>query len=135
MRPEAVAAMEPFLERVFANPTGVHAPARAAKTALEVAREDVAVACGALPAEIVFSGSGSEADNLAVKGAARAARAAGLGDGVVATAFEHKAVLASCRRLAREDFRVRIVDVDRNGTIDLDSLTAALDERTTVVSV
>jgi cysteine desulfurase len=135
MRPEAVAAMTPFLSGAFGNASGGHAVARAAKTALEEAREAVAAALGAQPSEVVFTGGGSESDNLAVKGAARAARAAGVGDGVVTAAFEHKAVLASCDRLEAQGFRVRRVGAGRDGTVDLDALRDALDERTVVVSV
>src|SRR5258708_29690528 len=134
MRSEAVAAMIPFLASSFGNASGGHAVARAAKTALEEARETVAAALGASPAEIVFTAGGSEADNLAVKGAARAARAAGLGDGVVTVAFEHKAVLASCDRLERDGFRVTRVPAGRDGVIDLDALDDALDEHTVLVS-
>ncbi len=72
MRPEAVAAMEPFLRDSFGNPSGGHAIARAAKTALEEAREEIAGLLGARPGEVVFTGGGTEADNLAVKGAAPA---------------------------------------------------------------
>ncbi len=127
--------MTPFLSGTFGNPSGGHAIARAAKTALEEAREAVARALGATPGEVVFTAGGSEADNLAVKGAARAARAAGLGDGVVAVAFEHKAVLASCDRLEREGFRVARVAAGRDGIVDLAALVDALDDRTVVVSV
>jgi cysteine desulfurase len=133
--PEAVAAMRPFLTETFGNPSGTHAAARAAKTALEDAREQVANALGAVPSEIVLTGGGTEADNLAVKGVARAAREAGLGDGVVTTAFEHKGVLAPCDRLAHEGFRVNGVPVDGAGIVDLDALADALDDRTVVVSV
>jgi cysteine desulfurase len=135
MYPEAAAAMEPFQADTFGNPSGAHAAARAAKTALEEARERIAGALGAVPAEIVFTGGGTEADNLAVKGAARAARASGVGDGVVTTAFEHKGVLAPCDRLERDDFRVTRVPVDGAGIVELDALEAVLDERTVVVSV
>jgi cysteine desulfurase len=135
MRPDAVAAMTPFLSGAFGNPSGGHAMARAAKTALEEAREVVAAALGASPGEVIFTAGGSEADNLAVKGAARAARAAGLGDGIVTVAFEHKAVLASCDRLEREGFRVARVAADRNGIVNVAALADALDDRTVVVSV
>jgi cysteine desulfurase len=139
MRPEAVAAMQPFLAGTFGNPSGGHAVARRAKTALEEAREQVADGLGCSPAEVVFTAGGTEADNLAVKGAARAARARGLGDrgrdGVVTTAFEHKGVLASCERLAGEGFAVRYAGVGPGGVVDLAALAAALDERTAVVSV
>ncbi|MDQ1518840.1 MAG: cysteine desulfurase [Actinomycetota bacterium] len=127
--------MLPFLQGSFGNPSGQHAAARAAKTAVEEAREQVAAALGAKPAEIVFTGGGTEADNLALKGAARSARDRGLGDGVVTTVVEHHAVLHSCDRLGRDGFRVAKVGVDHDGVVDLDALAAALDDRTTVVSV
>ncbi len=119
----------------YGNPSGGHAIARAAKTALEAAREEIAHLLGARPAEVVFTGGGTEADNLAVKGAARAARDAGWGDGVVTTAFEHKGVLASAHRLAGEGFRVAEVGVGADGIVNLDALADAIDERTVVVSV
>jgi cysteine desulfurase len=134
MYPEVAAAMLPFQAGTFGNPSGAHAAARAAKTALEEGRERIADALGAAPAEIVVTGGGTEADNLAVKGAARAARAAGAGDGVVTTAFEHKGVLAPCARLEAYGFRVTRVPVDRAGIVDLEALDDALDERTVVVS-
>jgi cysteine desulfurase len=135
LRPEALAAMEPFLAGAYGNPSGMHGTAREAKTALEAARETVAVVCGGGPGEIVFTAGGSEADNLAVKGAAWAARDARGADGVVTTAIEHKAVLGSCDRLGREGFRVSTVGATTNGVIDLDALAGAVDERTAVVSV
>jgi cysteine desulfurase len=135
MRPEAVAAMEPFLQGTFGNPSGGHAVARAAKTALEEAREEVAGLLGARPAEVVFTAGGTEADNLAVKGGARRARGRHGADGVVTSAFEHKGVLASCDRLAAEGFRVEAVSVPASGVVDVDALLHAVDERTAVVSV
>ena len=134
MRPEAVAAMLPFLADHPGNPSGGHGVARAAKTALEEAREVVADVLGCAPGEVVFTGSGTEADNLAVKGAARAARPAGR-DGVVTSAVEHKGVLAATARLEREGFRVATVGVDAGGVMDLDQLESAVDDRTAVVSL
>jgi cysteine desulfurase len=136
MRPEAIDAMLPFLAEHPGNPSGGHAAARATKTALEEARETVADACGAQPHEVVFTGGGSEGDNLAVKGAAWAARARDSAlDGIVTTGIEHKAVLGACARLERDGFRVQRIDATTAGTIDLDALAAALDVRTAVVSV
>jgi cysteine desulfurase len=135
MRPEALAAMLPFLRDVAANPSGSHHASRAARSALEEAREVVAVLLGGAPAEVVFTGSGSEADNLAVKGAAWAARDRDGLDGVVTTGLEHKAVLGAVERLDREGFRTSVVGAHPDGTVDLDALAAALDERTAVVSV
>src|SRR2546423_14473834 len=119
--------MLPFLQGSFGNPSGQHAQAGVAKTAIEEAREQVAAALGAGPAEIVFTGGGTEADNLAIKGAARSARDRGLGDGVVTTAVEHHAVLHSCDRLGRDGLPVTRVGVDHHRVIDLDALAAALD--------
>jgi cysteine desulfurase len=136
MRREAIAAMLPFLADHAANPTGGHAAAREAKTALEEAREIVAAECGCRPHEVVFTGGGSESDNLAVKGAAYAARSRTPDlDGVVTTGIEHKAVLGAVDRLEREGFRVTRVPARATGAMDLDALRAALDERTAVVSV
>lgn len=135
MRPEAIAAMEPYLAGCFANPSGIHRAAQAAKNALEEAREVIAALLGARPGEVVFTGGGTEADNLAVEGVARRARAVAGHDGVVTTAIEHKGVLAAADRLDREGFPVTLVGVDSGGVTDLDALTAALDPRTAVVSV
>jgi len=127
--------MEPFLTEHFANPTGMHAAARTVKTALEAARESVAEACGCAPREVVFTGGGSEADNLALKGAAWAARDRRGADGIVTTVIEHAAVLGACERLERDGFRVSRVGAGAGGRVDLDALAAALDDRTAVVSV
>jgi cysteine desulfurase len=138
MRPEAFERMRPFLTDWYANPSGSHAASRIAKNALEEAREVVARVLGASPREIVFTGSGSEGDNLAVKGAAWAARAdadrARL-DGVVTSAMEHKAVLGAAARLERDGWRVARVPSTDGGVLDLDAFADALDERTAVVSV
>ncbi len=83
----------------------------------------------------MLTGGGTEADNLAVKGAAHAARDAGRGDGVVTTAFEHKGVLAACDRLEHEGFQVQRTTVDADGVVDLDALGAVLAADTAVVSV
>lgn len=134
VRPEAAQAMAAAADR-FGNPSGQHAAARAAKTALEEARERLGELLGAAPGEVVFTSGGTEADNLALKGAAWAARDAGRGDGVVVSAIEHKAVLASAQRLEREGARVTTVGATSGGLVAVDALAAALDERTAVVSI
>jgi cysteine desulfurase len=135
MRPVAVEAMGPFLSRHAANPSGSHDASRTAKNALEEARERIAALLGASPDEIVFTGGGSEGDNLAVKGAAWAALERGDADGVVTTGIEHKAVLGAAERLARQGARVSTVPATTAGTVDLDRQAAALDDRTAVVAV
>ena len=135
MRPAAVAAMLPFLAEHPGNPSGSHGAARAAKTALEEARETVADVLGCRPDEVVFTAGGTEADNLAIKGGARAARRDHGLDGVVTTAFEHKGVLAAAHRLESEGFRVVEAGVTRGGIVDVDELALQLDARTALVSV
>ena len=127
--------MEPFLGEQFANPSGMHAAARASKSALEAAREVVARTCGCEPREVVFTGGGSESDNLAVKGAAWPARERTGADGIVTSQIEHKAVLGACGRLERHGFRVTRVRAGASGAVDLESFGDALDDRTAVVSV
>jgi cysteine desulfurase len=135
MRREAIDAMVPFLATSYGNPSGSHAASRATKTALEAARETVAECFGAQPREIVFTGGGSEGDNLAVKGAAWAARQRARLDGVVTTGIEHKAVLGAASRLERDGFRVTRAAAGVDGVVDLDQLADALDAQTAVVSV
>jgi cysteine desulfurase len=128
--------MLPYLADHPGNPSGGHAASRATKTALEAAREDVAAVCGVAPHEIVFTGGGSEGDNLAVKGAAWAARARdGRRRGVVTSGIEHKAVLGAAKRLAGDGFALTTVGATEAGIVDLDALGAALDDDTAVVSV
>ena len=127
--------MEPFLADQFANPSGMHAAARRRSRRSRSPARWWPRSAAARRSEIVFTGGGSEGDNLAVKGAAWAARDAGGADGIVTTAIEHKAVLGACDRLEREGFRSRRIGVDAGGAVDLDALADALDDRTAVVSV
>ncbi len=132
MRPEAIAAMEPFLGERFGNPSGIHAVSRRAKNALEESRLRVAAALGAAhPLEIVFTGGGTDADNLAVVGAALASDAGG----VVTTAIEHDAVLESARFLERLGRPATIAAVDGDGVVDPDAIVDAVSADTAVVSV
>lgn len=135
VRPEVVDAMVPLLRGGHGNPSGSHRAAQRAKAALEEARERIAAVLGCRPGEVVLTSGGTEADNLAVKGAAREARAAGTGDGVVVGAAEHKAVLAAAARLRSEGFRVALAPVGPDGAVDPDRLAGLLDERTVAVSV
>jgi len=126
MRPEAVAPMLPFLADRFRNPSGAHAESPAARQAIDEARDVVAECLGCQPGEIVFTGGGTEADNLALFGAV--ARRGGI---PVCTAVEHHAVLHSVQEL-----RGRVVGVDADGVVDLDALVGALAGGTvSVVSV
>jgi cysteine desulfurase len=131
MRPEVREAMEPYLADSFGNASGSHGVSRRAKNALEEARESVSEALGCRPQEIVFTGGGTEADNLAVKGAAMSN---GLG-GVVTVATEHEAVLESADFIRRLGGQVVVVGVDGNGQVDPDEIAAAVTPETQIVSV
>ncbi|MBW3660920.1 MAG: cysteine desulfurase [Gemmatimonadetes bacterium] len=134
--PRVVDAMAPFLTATFGNPSSrSHAFGREAEDAVETARRTVAEAIGARPEEIVFTSGATEADNLAVFGAARARREAGDGDHVVISAVEHRAVLKPAEALRGEGFEVTVVGVDGEGRVDPERLAEALGARTVLVSV
>lgn len=130
LRPEVRAAMESFLTERFGNPSSAHALGRAARGALEEARERVATVLGARRVEIVFTSGGTEADNMAVLGRWRAA-----GGGIAVSAIEHSAVRTSVAQAAREGATVCTLAVDEAGRLDLGALTEALEEPLSLVSV
>jgi cysteine desulfurase len=132
MRPEARDAMAPFGDETFGNPSGVHGVSRAAKNALEEAREQIAELIGARPLEIVFTGGGTESDNLAIKGAVLNSSPR---QGLVTTAVEHEAVLETADFLKRLGMPVTIVGVDSEARVDPDEITSTVTEDTAVVSV
>jgi cysteine desulfurase len=130
VRPEARAAMEPYLGPRFGNAASGHAAGRAARAALEEARERVAACVGARPMEIVFTSGGTEADNLAVLGHWRAT-----GSAMVVSAIEHSAVREAAAQAAREGARLTTIAVREDGLVDVDALSEALDSGPALVSV
>lgn len=133
--PRVVEAMLPWFTEKFGNPHSLtHAYGREAEQAVEQARAQLADLVGADPREIVFTSGATEANNMAVKGAARFHRQFGK-DGVVTLVTEHKCVLESARAMERDGCRVAILPVDRDGLIDLDHLMRAIDDKTAIVSV
>jgi cysteine desulfurase len=134
--PRVVEAMLPYLTTHFGNPSSAHAYAAAPGNALAAARTSVAELIGARAEEIVFTGSGSEADALAIRGAVLAAHTTHEPAHVVTQATEHPAVLAICRALQREyGTDVTVLPVDRDGLVDPTALEAAFTPRTVLVSV
>ncbi len=133
LRPEVLDAMLPYLTDHHGNPSSIHGSGRRARLGLDEARETVARILGAKPREIVFTGGGTEAINLAIKGAAWAASARGRR--IVTTAVEHKAVLHACAVLERQGFEVTYLPVDRYGRVDPADAAAAITEHTSLVSV
>lgn len=132
MRPGVWEAMAPYAADRFGNSSGVHEVSRRAKNALEEAREQIASMIGAEPKEVVFTSGGTESDNLALKGATWGSRPE---RAVVTVATEHEAVLESADMLRRFGVRVSVVGVGREGLVDLDALTAAVDDETAIVSL
>ncbi|MDE2333201.1 MAG: aminotransferase class V-fold PLP-dependent enzyme [Rhodospirillales bacterium] len=135
--PDVVQAMLPFFGAQFANPHSVeHVMGQAAEAAVEAARAEVAALLGADPREIVFTSGATEANNLAIKGAARFARDAGDPRRRILTfVTEHPCVLASVRDLEGEGFEPVVLPVLADGRPDLDKLAAALAEPVLLVSV
>ena len=134
VRPEVRAAMDPFYGAQFGNPSSAHRWGRAARAALDEARERLAATFGARADEVVFTSGGTEADNLAVLGAWRA-RCDGGRCAVVSTPIEHKAVLAAVHQAAAEGADERLLAVDRDGVVDLASAEHALGADAAVCSV
>ncbi|MBO0728635.1 MAG: aminotransferase class V-fold PLP-dependent enzyme, partial [Acidimicrobiaceae bacterium] len=126
-RPETAAAMVPWLTERFGNPSGSHRVARAARAVVDDARDVVAAALGVPPAGVVFTGGGTEADNLAILGAVAARPGP-----VVVSAIEHEAVLRSAAASGQE---IRVAPVDAAGTLDLPALSDLLDPSVSIVSV
>ena len=143
--PRVLDTMLPYLTEQFGNPhSESHAYGRNAAAAIEAARADVARLINADPREIVFTSGATEANNLALKGAADFARthpqagnngAERWRDRIVTLATEHKCVLESAAALQRQGFAVTYLPVAPDGLVSLDRLAAALDERTLIVSV
>jgi cysteine desulfurase len=131
--PAVVAAMRPFLADHYGNPSSGHWAATTAKAALETARGHVAALLGCHADEVVFTSGGSEANNLALKGAFFARR--DKGDHIVTTPIEHPAIIEPCRFLEGLGARVTYLPVGGTGRVDPDDLRQAITPRTVLVSI
>ncbi|MFH1225074.1 MAG: cysteine desulfurase NifS [Candidatus Diapherotrites archaeon] len=126
-------AMLPYFSEKFGNASSLHASGREAAEALEQARGKVAGVLGAKAGEVCFTSGGTEADNLAVKGAAFAN--SGKGNHIITSAIEHPAVLQTCKFLERKGFEVTYLPVDGYGLVDAGALERAMTKKTILVSV
>ena len=134
LRPEARAAMEPFLSaEAFGNPSSLHADGQRAKRALDTARDILADALGCAFAEVTFTGGGTESDNAALVGIMLANRARG--DHFITTQIEHEAVGDTARFLETLGFRATYLPVDSEGRVSPEAVANALTDRTVLVSV
>lgn len=126
-------AMLPLLGEDFGNPSSIHHLGRRARVAVDNARETVAAVWRCKPSEVVFTSGGTESNNLAILGTARRLR--DRGRHIVSSTIEHASVLAACRCLEREGFRVTYVPVNCEGLVDPDMVCRALARDTILVSV
>jgi len=133
VHPEVRQAIAPYLDDQFGNPSSIHWAGREVRKGIEDARQDIASYFGCQPLEVVFTSSGTESDNLAIKGVAF--RAGNGGKHIVTSRVEHPAVLNSCRFLERQGFRVTYVPVNRQGIVEPDAVREALASDTILVSI
>jgi cysteine desulfurase len=132
--PEVLEVMTPYFTELFGNPSSIYSFASKSRAAIEKARGQVAAALNALPEEIFFTSSGTEADNWALKGTLEKLRAKG--NHIITTQIEHHAVLHTGEYLEKvEGGRVAYLSVDGEGRVDLEDLKAAITDKTILVSV
>jgi len=136
--PSVFKAMEPYLKDKYGNPSSIHSFGQETQAAIEIAREKVAKFLNCKPLEIVFTGSASESDNLAirglVKGLQRAKRSGGKTH-IITSKIEHKAVLETCKDLEKEGIKITYLPVGSDGLINLGDLEAEIIPETDLVSI
>ena len=133
--PRVVETMLPYWTTVFGNPSSLHTAGKAAKNALNAARETIAAVLNCAPAEMIFTSGGTESDNLALRGAAEAMRVRGRGKHIITTAVEHHAVMDVVNELAADGFEVTFLPVDEYGRVTARQVVDALRDDTILVSV
>jgi len=132
-RPEVLEDMIPYFTEFYGNPSSIYSISRETKKAIDKARNRIAKAINADPAEIYFTGGGSEADNWAIKGIALANK--NKGNHIITTKIEHHAVLHTCEYLEKQGFEVTYLDVDEEGSIRLEELKNAIKPSTILVTI
>ncbi len=131
--PEVLKKMLPYFSPVYGNPSSMHTSGRRAGQALRRARADVASVINSLPSEVIFTSSGTESDNLALIGTARAYRSQG--NHIVISSIEHKAVIEAAELLKKDGFYVSVVPVLHDGLVDIAQCVSLVNEKTILVSV
>ncbi len=126
-------AMLPYFKEGFANPSSIHVMGREIREEVEKARATVGSVINAEAHEIIFTGSGTESDNLAILGVARALK--NKGKHIITTSIEHKAVLESCKQLEKEGFEITFLKVDNNGRVNIEELKDSIKNDTILISV
>jgi len=126
-------AMQPFLTKSYGNPSSLHEAGRISSEAVEKARRQLADCINSKPRRIIFTGGGTESDNLAIKGVALANREKG--KHIITTSIEHPAVLETCRFLERMGYKITRLDVDRYGCVQPEAVSKAITPATILVSI
>lgn len=132
-KPEVLEDMIPYFTEFYGNPSSIYSISRETKKAIDKARNRISKAINADPAEIYFTGGGSEADNWAIKGIALANK--NKGNHIITTKIEHHAVLHTCEYLEKQGFEVTYLDVDEEGSIRLEELKNAIKPSTILVTI
>ncbi|MGE4318908.1 MAG: cysteine desulfurase family protein [Deferribacterales bacterium] len=131
--PKVFEAMTPYFKEKFANPSSIHALGRAVREDVDKARETVAKSIGAEAHEIIFTGSGTAADNMALRGIAEKYKEKG--NHIITCAIEHKAILQTCKYLEKHGFEVTYLPVDKDGLVSVDDFRKAVRKETILVSI
>lgn len=130
---EVLNEMLPYLKSEYGNASSIYGLGRNSKRAIETARDKVAKALNADSLEIYFTGGGSESDNMAIRGVARAYKEKG--NHIITSKIEHPAVLETCEALKKEGFEISYINVDENGIINLEELKNEITEKTILITV
>lgn len=132
VRKEVLNKMLLFFDKKFGNPSSFHSPGKEAKDAIENARERIAKILNSRTSEIIFTNGGTESDNLAILGTARANKEKG--NHIITSKIEHPAVLEACKKLEKEKFEITYLPVDKNGIVKISELKKSLRKDTILVS-
>ena len=133
VKEEVLKEMLPYFSDMYGNPSSLYTMGLESKDAITKAREQLAALIGAAPAEIIFTGSGTEADNWALKGIAEAK--ASKGNHIITSRIEHHAILHSCEWLEKHGYDVTYLDVDSEGFVDIEQLKASITDKTILISI
>ncbi len=133
VRKEVMEEMIPYFTQYYGNASGIYGIAKESKKALEKAREQVAAAIHAQPAEIYFTAGGSESDNMALRGVAEAMKEKG--NHIITTKIEHHAILHTCEYLEKHGYDVTYLDVDADGKVSVEDVAAAIRPETILISI
>ncbi len=130
---EILKGMLPYFDKKYSNPSSMYESGRLAKNIIEESRKKIAKVINSKPDEIIFTGSGTESDNLAMLGIAKAYK--DRGNHIIISAIEHKAILESAKSLEKNGFEISILEVDKNGVIDINKCLSMIKKETILISI